>query len=112
MKKATSKVEQWQQFSKLMEDHIRNYGVAQYGDFPDPQVEGFTPEKLQSKLEHYVNRIGRGVRGPEEAKRDAKKMAHIACYLFAILEHGNAAADLLQIAPTAMGQAEDVVEKE
>jgi len=86
---------QWNSFSKVVADHIRDYVIPQYDDFPDKQIKNLTPEKIQAKLEYYVNRIGRSSRGEEDAKRDCLKLAHFACYLFAILETGDAQSDLI-----------------
>jgi hypothetical protein len=88
------KVQQWRQFSAIVEDHIREYVARQYGDFPDKTIARFTPTKIQGKLEAYVDRIGRGARGQDEAVRDAIKIAHFACYLYALLVEGDAQADL------------------
>jgi hypothetical protein len=94
MKRASSKCAQWRQFSAIVEAHIREYVNCQYGDFPDKTIAKFTPEKIQGKLEAYVDRIGKGARGPEEAIRDAIKIGHFACYLYAMLSTGSAEGDL------------------
>ena len=90
-----SKESQWNKFSFIVSNHIRYYVLPQYGDFPDRQVENFTPEKIQAKLEYYVNRIGKSSRGEEDAKRDCLKLAHFACYLFSLLETGDAQNGLI-----------------
>ena len=90
-----SKESQWNKFSFIVSNHIRYYVLPQYGDFPDKQVENFTPEKIQAKLEYYVNRIGRSSRGEDDAKRDCLKLAHFACYLFSLLESGDAQNGLI-----------------
>lgn len=89
-----NKIEQWQQFSDLVEEFIAEYVKPQYGDFPDKTIKKFTHEKIQGKLEAYVDRIGKSSRGPEDALRDCLKIAHFACYLYAILTKGDAQADL------------------
>lgn len=89
-----SKSKQFRQFSVYIRGHIDEYVVPQYGDFPDKTIAKFTPEKIQGKLEAYVDRIGKSSRGSEDALRDCLKMAHFACYLFALLKHGDAQADL------------------
>ena len=91
-----SKEFQWNRFSNIVANHIRGYVYPQYGDFPDKTVEKFTPEKIQGKLESYVDRIGKSSRGKEDAKRDCFKIAHFACYLFAILETDDAQNNLLE----------------
>jgi hypothetical protein len=94
MQMAGSKFEQWVGFSIDVANHIDEYVTKQYGDFPDKTIAKFTPEKIQGKLEAYVDRIGKSARGSEDAKRDAIKIAHFACYLYAILTKGDAQADL------------------
>ena len=93
-KMAKSKVEQWDQFSAIVRDHIQNYAEVQYGTFPDKTIAKYTPVKIQAKLEPYVDRIGKGARGEGEALRDPLKIAHFSCYLFALLTKGDAQADL------------------
>ena len=87
---------QWNRFSNITANHIRNYVIPQYGDFPDKTIAKFTPEKIQGKLEAYVDRIGKSSRGIEDAKRDCLKIAHFACYLFALLEFNDAQNNLLE----------------
>ena len=89
-----SKIDQWRQFSSVVEEHISEYVKPQYGDFPDKTIKKFTPEKIQGKLEAYVDRIGKSSRGPEDALRDCFKVAHFMCYLHALLKHGDAQSDL------------------
>lgn len=81
---------QWFKFYQEVDDHIYKYVIPQYGDFPDKTIEKFTPEKIQGKLEAYVDRIGRSSRGSEDAIRDCLKIAHFACYLHSILTTGSA----------------------
>ena len=80
-----TKVDEWIGFSNLVVDHIGDYVLPQYGDYPDKTIANFTPVKIQAKLEAYVGRIGRSSRGTEDAKRDCLKIAHFACYLYQCL---------------------------
>lgn len=86
----TTKLKQWRAFSKEVENHILNYVKPQYGDFPDKTIAKFTPEKIQGKLEAYVDRIGKSSRGLIDEIRDCLKVAHFMCYLHAILTKGDA----------------------
>ena len=89
-----TKLEQWRQFSRLVEKHIEEYVDPQYGDFPDKTIAKYTPEKMQGKLEAYTDRIGKSSRGPEDALRDCFKMSHFPCYLYALLSKGDAQSSL------------------
>jgi len=92
-----TKTEQYTQFMHFMLEHIEEYVVKMYGDFPDKTIAKFTPEKIQGKLEAYVDRIGKienTERGIEAALKDCLKISHFSCYLYALLKHGHAQADL------------------
>jgi len=78
----SKKVQEWMGFSSKVVEHINKYCLAQYGDYPDEMIESFTPKDVKREIERYAKRIGTTVRGEEEAKRDALKIAHYACFLF------------------------------
>ena len=75
-----TKLSEWDDFEDLVYDHIQNYVIPQYGDYPDEMVEGWDINIIKEYLGKYVRRIGTGQRG-REAERDALKIAHYACYL-------------------------------
>ena len=77
----SNKSQQWQGFSEQVDDHIENYVVPQYGDYPDDMAENFTTADIKAQLQRYVGRIGSNARGPVEAHRDCLKIAHYACLL-------------------------------
>lgn len=77
----SKKMAEWITFSSEVMDHIEDYCIPQYGDYPDKSIERWKPEDIKSFLEKYVQRIGTGVRGSAERKRDCLKIAHYACYL-------------------------------
>lgn len=72
----------WNRFALSVGQHIDNYTVPQYGDYPDDQIEGFSIDDFRTNLMRYTNRIGKGVRGKEESLRDCFKIAHYAQMLF------------------------------
>jgi len=75
----SKRLKEWEVFSQEMVDHIENYTVEQYGDMPDDQASTFIMADYKRELLKYINRMGKGVRGPEEQERDFKKIAHYAC---------------------------------
>ena len=83
-----TKLSEWVEFSLEVDDHIENYCIPQYGDYPDEMIEGWTVENIKTQLEKYVKRIGVDVRGVEEAKRDTLKIAHYACLLLKKIDEG------------------------
>lgn len=89
-----TKVEQWDSFARLVRQHIQEYVDGQYGDFPDKTIRKFTTEKIQGKLEAYVDRIGKSSRGEADALRDCLKIAHFGCYLYALLTTGTAEGEI------------------
>jgi hypothetical protein len=94
---AKDKLTQWRQFSAIVEKHIKNYVVPQYGDFPDKTIKKYNNIKIQAKLEAYVDRIGKSSRGRADGVRDAVKIAHFAMYLFSFLTTNDSQSDLSDI---------------
>jgi len=88
IEETSAKVRQWVKFNAEVMDHIEDYVIPQYGDYPDPAVEGWTQKDIKSFLEKYVQRIDAGARGRVEAERDCLKIAHYACYLYGKLKEG------------------------
>ena len=76
------RAQDWMVFAKEVADHIECYTVPQYGDFPSDQLTKFNLLDIKAQLTRYVNRIGSGVRGAEEAERDMLKLAHYACVAY------------------------------
>jgi hypothetical protein len=72
-----NRLQQWYKFSKLMEDHIVDYTLEQYGN-PDgnEQVDSFTIEDCWKNVQRYYNRRNSTVRGEAERVRDTLKVAH------------------------------------
>jgi len=68
---------QWRAFSMVVEEHINNYTVPQYGDFPDDYVEAWTPEECVLAIGKYVRRFNNPTR-PGQQMLDMKKIAHFA----------------------------------
>lgn len=70
----------WLVFSDIVVDHIDNYTVRQYGDYPNDQLSDWTPEQCLEAVQRYLNRNlkGTNARGPQETLRDMIKIAHYA----------------------------------
>lgn len=79
--KMPNRANEWEEFSDVMWDHVVEYTVPQYGDYPNDQLTAFSIEEVAAQLKRYVNRIGSNSRGHGEALRDCLKMAHYACIL-------------------------------
>ena len=76
-----TKKTEWMGFAVEVGMHIDTYCVPQYGDYPDDMIEKMSLADLRFQIEKYAGRIGRGVRGEQEAIRDCYKIAHYACIL-------------------------------
>lgn len=72
----------WEDFAKVVGDHIETYTIPQYGDFPNDQISTWTVDELATNLKRYVSRIGRNSRGPEESILDMLKVAHYSCVIW------------------------------
>jgi len=77
-----TKKSEWNEFSKRVSEHIENYVIPQYGDYPDQMLEDFDIQDYKSQLIRYHARIGTNARGNKESMRDCLKIAHYACYLY------------------------------
>jgi hypothetical protein len=77
------RLDQWMEFQDRVFDHVEQYTCPQYGDMPKDQAAEFTIEEIAMNMKRYLNRVGKGQRGPEEARRDMLKVAHYACMIYA-----------------------------
>jgi len=73
-------------FASVVEKHIDNYTVLQYGDAPNDQVQDWTPTQCMDCVKRYANRIESNRRGRVEVLRDMLKIAHFACLAFGKLQ--------------------------
>ena len=80
--------QEWQDFSKKVEDHIVNYTIPQYGDHPNDQLTNWKFEDCITSIKRYANRATSNSRGAEETKRDMLKIAHYACVALSKLNNG------------------------
>ena len=77
---------EWNAFAYKVGQHIDEYTVVQYGDFPDDQLSSYSIADCITQIKKYCNRIGTNVRGKEETKRDMLKVAHYACVAYSKLQ--------------------------
>jgi hypothetical protein len=76
------RIREWRAFSFLVEQHIGGYTIPQYGDMPNDQSSGWTPEQIKDSMQRYLNRFNSNARGEREVLRDMCKMAHYACIAY------------------------------
>jgi hypothetical protein len=77
-----TRLSELKEHQKLVEDHLVNYTVPQYGDYPEDQMTSASIYDIKMNLLRYVNRIGTNARGQEEAVRDTYKISHYAAILW------------------------------
>ena len=78
---ADTKEREFAKFALEVIEHIKDYVIPQYGDYPDAMIAGFSVADIKAQLVRYAGRIGSNARGEREAERDCMKMAHYACLL-------------------------------
>jgi len=73
----------WMKFSQKVRDHIRDYVVELYGDWPDEHMEGMNTEQIIGKMSHYFKRLGKveKVKGEGQQLLDLFKICHYCQYL-------------------------------
>lgn len=68
----------WSIFSDEVANHIENYTIKQYKDFPEDQVTRWDEHILKEQIQKYLNRIDSNQRGDMDANMDLIKIAHYA----------------------------------
>jgi len=76
----------WQDFAGMVDEHIEEYTVPQYGDYPEDQLMDFEVRDIIKNMQRYLNRFESGARGIDETKRDCFKLAHYSSELWARVE--------------------------
>jgi hypothetical protein len=80
---------EWYDFALKVEEHVANYTVPQYGDYPTDQIATeFTIEDCFKHIQRYVNRNLRQNCRKDEIHRDLLKIAHYACVIAGKMERG------------------------
>lgn len=69
--------QQFEWFANQVIEHIETYTVPQYGDYPNDQVEEWTPELCIAQISKYSARFGKNSREGQELL-DLIKIAHYA----------------------------------
>ena len=89
------RIRDWQEFSKQMEKHIKEYTIPQYQneDRKEDQVNIWTAKDCINAIKKYTSRFGKNVRGPKEALRDMLKIAHYAQLAWGMSEGGDVKED-------------------
>ena len=68
---------QWQRFAERVSEHIEEYTVPQYGDYPDDNVSEWSAQDCVKQIEKYARRFGSNMR-PGQERLDLLKIAHYA----------------------------------
>lgn len=80
---ASARLGMWYMYCDEVGEHISEYAIGQYGDFPNDPYTEQTIDTLWSHLDRYLARRKTGKRGEEDLKRDLLKIAHITCVIWA-----------------------------
>ncbi len=68
---------EWIEFAVIVDDHINNYTIKQYGDRGSDLATNYTPEDFVKQIKKYCERHGKNAR-PGQEKIDMIKIAHYA----------------------------------
>lgn len=79
---ATARLGMWYMYCDEVGEHITNYAVAQYGDYPNDPYTEQSIDTLWSHLDRYLARRKTGKRGAEDLRRDLLKIAHITSVIW------------------------------
>lgn len=81
----TIREQEFSYFAGIVEEHIANYTIPQYGDAPDDELETWTAAQCVKAISKYTARFESGRRGQLETLRDLVKIAHFAAVAFSKL---------------------------
>ncbi len=76
----------WVKFSGVVERHIEEYTVPQYGDKGEDIASEYTAESCINQVKKYAARFGKNSR-PGQERLDLLKMAHYVQMAFEALEN-------------------------
>lgn len=68
----------WEVFSGIVQMHIEEYTIPQYGDYPDDNLASFSAEDCFTNISRYAARLKSNSRGEDETLSDLLKIAHYA----------------------------------
>jgi hypothetical protein len=66
----------WEDFSRVVLDHVEHYTVKQYGDYPNDNITKWSTEDCLKQIQKYSNRFFTNARGQQELRQDLLKIAH------------------------------------
>lgn len=72
---------EWVKFSDIVLNHIENYAVPQYKDYPYDQMTNWSVKELASTIGKYASRYGSNQRSGQELL-DFIKMAHCSAIAY------------------------------
>ena len=58
---------EWMGFAEVVDEHIENYTVPQYGDMPEDQMTTASLDDIKHNIKRYMNRLGSNARGEKES---------------------------------------------
>lgn len=104
----------WEYFSLLVNKHVTDYTVPQYGDYPTDNITSWSAEDCITQIKKYAARLSTNARGEEESLRDLLKIAHY-CSLAYLKKLGlekefvlPSDEELTQLLTQATGEEDDV----
>lgn len=80
---SSARLGMWYMYCDEVGEHITEYAVGQYGDYPNDPYTEQTIDTLWSHLDRYLARRKTGKRGEEDLERDLLKIAHITSVIWA-----------------------------
>lgn len=79
---------EWEEFSKLVYSHIRDYTIKQYGCKGEDNVSEWSIKDLMEAIYKYYKRYKTNMR-PGQEQMDLMKIAHYACMAYWKREEGS-----------------------
>lgn len=82
------KINDWEEFSSSVSEHINEYVIPQYGDKGEDECSDYTVEDLVKQIKKYSARQGKNSR-PGQDQLDLIKIAHYAQMAHTLISENN-----------------------
>ncbi len=79
--RCSTKTNEWRNFAFIVNNHIENYVIPQYGDKYEDPMSNWTVEQIAGQAEKYLKRIGKNSRDGQD-KLDMLKLAHCSQMIY------------------------------
>ncbi len=105
-----TRLSEWDEFYKLVYQHIRDYANSQYNDKGEDNVTEWSVSTLMDQIYKYYSRHGKNQREGQD-QLDLIKIAHYACMAYWKLQESEEKSDNVELSNINKGDIQEWIEK-